>query len=168
MSAEEQNNELEELLALEEELQFEQFDYDVAWALGCSIVELARSRSLGIVVAIRRNGQRLFHAALAGTTADNDDWIERKSRVVDRFAHSSRYVGALVDSAESRLSEATFEDSYRLDAALFAAHGGAFPIILKGSGMIGTVTVSGLPQLEDHGLVVDGIRRFLSSSKKSV
>ena len=154
---------LDALLALETELQFDHFDHDVAWALGCSIVELARSRSAGVVVDIRRNGQRLFHAALAGTAADNDDWIDRKSRVVDRFGHSSLYMGALMASAESRFAESTFEQSYRLDAGLFAAHGGAFPVIVRGSGVVGTVAVSGLPQLEDHALVVEGIRRFLAS-----
>lgn len=160
-----QQDELAELLALEEELQFDHFDLEVAWALGCSIVELARSRALPVVVSIRRNGQCQFHAALQGATADNDAWIERKSRVVDRFGHSSRYMGALLESAESRFSEATFEESYRLDPAIYAAHGGAFPIVVRRSGMVGTVTVSGLPQLEDHGLVVEGIRRYLAASK---
>ena len=157
------HEDLNALLALETELQFDHFDHDVAWALGCSIVEFARSRSAGVVVNIRRNGQRLFHAALAGTAADNDDWIERKSRVVDRFGHSSLYLGALMESTENRFSESTFEVSYRLDASLFAAHGGAFPIIVRGSGMVGTVAVSGLPQLEDHALVVEGVRRFLAA-----
>jgi len=154
---------LDSLLALETELQFDHFDHDVAWALGCSIVEFARSRSAGVVVNIRRNGQRLFHAALPGTAADNDDWIERKSRVVDRFGHSSLYLGALLASAENRFSESSFEQSYRLDAALFAAHGGAFPVIVRGSGVVGTVAVSGLPQLDDHALVVEGLRKFLAS-----
>jgi len=157
------NENLDSLLALETELQFDHFDHDIAWALGCSIVELARSRSTGVVVNIRRNGQRLFHAALAGTAADNDDWIERKSRVVDRFGHSSLYLGTLMASADSRFSESTFEESYRLDASLFAAHGGAFPVIVRGTGMVGTIAVSGLPQLEDHALVVEGVRRFLAS-----
>jgi len=161
--SEEPHENLDSLLALETELQFDHFDHDVAWALGCSIVEFARAQSAGVVVNIRRNGQRLFHAALAGTAADNDDWIERKSRVVDRFGHSSLYMGALLTSAENRFSENTFEQSYRLDGGLFAAHGGAFPIIVRGSGVVGTVAVSGLPQLEDHALVVEGIRRFLAS-----
>lgn len=156
-------DDLNSLLSLETELQFDHFDYDVAWALGCSIVEFAKSRSAGVVVDIRRNGQRLFHAALPGTSADNDDWIERKSRVVDRFGHSSLYMGVLMASGENRFSESTFEESYRLDASLFAAHGGAFPVGVRGSGVVGTVAVSGLPQLEDHALVVECVRRFLAS-----
>ncbi|MCL2465425.1 MAG: heme-degrading domain-containing protein [Micrococcales bacterium] len=149
-------------MAQEERLQFEHFDFDVAWALGCFMVELARSRSLGVAIAIRRNGQRLFHAALPGATADNDEWIERKSRVVDRFAHSSRYMGALMESPENNAAGVTFEQNFRLDPLRFAAHGGAFPVIVRGSGMIGTVTVSGLPQLEDHAFIVEALGRFLS------
>lgn len=160
-----QQSELGALLALEKELQFDYFDHEVAWRLGCSMVELARSRSLGVVISVRRNGQRLFHAALPGATADNDDWIDRKSRVVERFAHSSQYMAALMESADNRFAEATFEESYRLDPAIFAAHGGAFPIVVRRSGMVGTVAVSGLPSLEDHGFVVESVRRFLADSK---
>src|SRR5215469_1195291 len=36
----------------------------------------------------------------------------------------------------------------------FAAHGGGFPILLEGTGCIGTITVSGLPQREDHALAL--------------
>ena len=43
---------------------------------------------------------------------------------------------------------------------MYAAHGGAFPIAVEGAGVIGTVVVSGLPQLEDHALVVEALERF--------
>ena len=43
----------------------------------------------------------------------------------------------------------------------FAAHGGAFPVIVRDVGVVGTVTVSGLPQEEDHRLVVAVLRAFL-------
>ena len=42
------------------------------------------------------------------------------------------------------------------------AAGGAFPIRVRGVGLVGTVTVSGLPQLEDHRLVVTTLERFLA------
>jgi uncharacterized protein (UPF0303 family) len=44
---------------------------------------------------------------------------------------------------------------------VYAAHGGSFPINITGSGLIGTATVSGLPQAADHALVVEAIERFL-------
>jgi uncharacterized protein (UPF0303 family) len=49
-----------------------------------------------------------------------------------------------------------------LDPALYAAHGGAFPIRVAGAGVIGVVAVSGLPQREDHALVVTALTQFLS------
>jgi uncharacterized protein (UPF0303 family) len=144
----------EELLAQEAELQFERFDNDTALALGQALVAAARQADLAVTVDVRRGEQQLFHAALAGTAADNDAWIERKNRVVRRFGHSSFYVGTL-------LGDATMEEKFLLDGTRFAAHGGAFPVIVRDVGMVGTVTVSGLPQVEDHRLVVAVLRDFL-------
>ena len=105
---------------------------------------------------MRRNGQQLFHAALPGTAPDNDAWIVRKTRVVDRFGRSSLNVGE-----RARQAGTTFEEQMRLDPDLYAAHGGAFPVTVRGVGVIGTVAVSGLPQLEDHRLVVEVLSEFL-------
>jgi uncharacterized protein (UPF0303 family) len=38
-----------------------------------------------------------------------------------------------------------------------ADHGGSFPIVVDGVGCIGAVTVSGLPQRDDHDLVVEAL-----------
>jgi uncharacterized protein (UPF0303 family) len=57
----------------------------------------------------------------------------------------------------------TFEESSRLDVDSYAAHGGAFPVIVRNVGVIGTVTVSGLPQEQDHRLVVRILREFLAA-----
>ena len=149
--------ELAELLAQEEELQFTTFTNTTAWELGCALVDAAQRDRLGVTVDIRRGDQQLFHAALDGTAADNDAWIERKVRVVRRFGHSSFYVGT-----ELRLAQTTIRDKYLLDEAEYAPHGGAFPVIVRGVGMVGTVTVSGLPLEDDHRLVVDGLRAFLA------
>ncbi len=64
---------------------------------------------------------------------------------------------------EFRVRGGSFDEDSRLDVADFAAHGGAFPILVRGTGCVGTVAVSGLPQLEDHQLVVDTLERFLEA-----
>lgn len=141
----------------EQRLVLPAFDNDDAWRLGNLVVELARARSASVTVDIRRNGQQLFHCALPGTSADNDAWIERKVRTVNRYGHASYLVG-LRHAAKGT----TFEASSRLDPDTYAAHGGAFPIILAGTGPVGTVAVSGLPQREDHELVVAALETYLS------
>jgi uncharacterized protein (UPF0303 family) len=153
--------ELDDLIAgLEQQelrLQFTRFDNDDAWTLGCLIVTLAKERNLPVAVDIRRHGHQLFHAALPGATPDNDAWIERKVRVVDRFGAASYLVGRRL-SAKGR----TLDESQGVDPAQYAAHGGAFPVRIRDVGVVGTVTVSGLPQADDHALVVEAIGRFLT------
>src|SRR5215470_638056 len=85
---------VQELFEQESRLVFTRFDNETALALGQHLLAAARERALPVTISVRRNGQRLFHAALPGTSADNDAWIERKSRVVDRYGHSSFLVGA--------------------------------------------------------------------------
>ncbi|MFG2117624.1 heme-degrading domain-containing protein [Streptomyces sp. NPDC048710] len=147
---------VEELEAQERRLVFRRFTHDDAWALGSLLVELARERQAPVAVDIRRAGQQLFHAALPGSTPDNDAWIDRKRRVVERYGASSYLVGA-----RFRAKGTTFEDSARLDPDTYAAHGGSFPIHVENVGVIGTVTVSGLPQLQDHRFVVEALEQFL-------
>ncbi|MCW7946558.1 hypothetical protein AAW14_32435 [Streptomyces hygroscopicus] len=144
-----------ELEAQEHRLTLHHFTYDDAWALGTLLVELARARKAPVAIDIRRGGQQLFHAALPGSTPDNDAWIDRKRRVVERYGCSSLLVGS-----RFRAKGTTFEESSRLDPDVYAAHGGAFPVTVEGAGVIGTVVVSGLPQVEDHALVVEALERF--------
>ncbi len=140
----------------ERELRFATFSNDDAWELGGLLVALAAERELAVTVDIRRGRQQLFHAARPGTTPDNDSWIERKSRVVERFGMSSYLAGL-----RHRAAGTTFAEKQGLPVQEYAAHGGAFPVHVEGVGIVGVVTVSGLPQAEDHALVVEAVRRFL-------
>lgn len=149
------------LLAEEDRLVFSQFDYSVAWELGLRLRAAALEARLPVAISIRRNGQCLFHAALPGSSADNDAWLRRKAAVAERYGHSSYFVGCRF-RAEGR----DFDTDSRLEVSVFAAHGGAFPIILGTSGCIGTVAVSGLPQVEDHRFVVTQLERFLTDTNQ--
>lgn len=148
---------LAQLADQEKRLQFTQFDNETALALGAHLLAAARARGLPVTISVRRGGQRLFHAALPGTSADNDAWIDRKSRVVDRYGHSSFLVGT-----QFRAKGGSFETDSRLDPDEYAAHGGAFPVLVRGVGPVGTVGVSGLPQAEDHAFVVEQLAAFLA------
>lgn len=145
-----------DLAAEEQELQVGSFTNDDAWELGGALVATARRDRLPVAVAISRNGHWLFSAALTGATPDNDTWIERKSAVVHRFGHSSLFVRqASVERGT------TFEAEFGLDPQRYAAHGGAFPVLVRDVGPVGVVAVSGLPQLEDHRMVVAALRDHL-------
>jgi len=155
------NLELVQLVATLEEqertLVFTRFDNDDAWRLGCLLVEIAQERSLPVTIDVRRGGQQLFHASLPGTTPDNDTWVDRKVRVTERFGASSYLVGT-----RARADGTTFAEQHDLPVQRYAAHGGCFPVRVKDVGPVGTVTVSGLPQGDDHDLVVEAITTFLS------
>lgn len=148
---------LEQLLQEEQELQFVSFNESTAWQIGSQLVERARKQGLPVAIDIMRGSHQLFHASLSGASADNDEWIKRKVRVVYRFGHSSFYVGQLLKSKGKSIQEA-----YSISESDYAPYGGSFPVTVKGTGMIGTITVSGLPQEEDHRLVVHAIREYLA------
>jgi uncharacterized protein (UPF0303 family) len=154
------NDEQRALIAsLEEQerrLVFTRFDNTDAWRLGSAMAAAATERNLPVTIDIRRGGQQLFHAALPGTTAENDSWIERKVNVVNRFAAASYLVGRRLAARGTALDEAL-----GVEPRLFAAHGGAFPVRVKDVGVVGTVTVSGLPQADDHAFVTEMIGAFL-------
>ena len=101
---------LDELEAQEARLVFDRFDEDTAWELGVALREAALAAGLPVAISIRRNGQRLFHAALPGASADNDGWLARKSAVVDRYGRSSLRVGE-----QFRVDGGSFDEDSRLD-----------------------------------------------------
>lgn len=150
-------NLLDEVIKQEEELQFEEFTNETALELGMIVIDKATREKLPIVIDIARNGQQLFHYAFKGTTPDNDQWIIRKNRIVNRFYKSSYRLWAYLASIGK-----TLEERYYLSSMEYSAIGGAFPIILKSVGVVGTIAVSGLAHDQDHQVVISAIREFLS------
>jgi uncharacterized protein (UPF0303 family) len=144
------SRDLERIEHQESELTFPKFDLDVAWQLGQRLHQLASDRRLPVVIDVRYFGQSLFYSALPGSVPDNADWVRRKSNIVARFHRSSYAVGLTLQQAKTTLLE-----RYALSVTDFSAHGGSFPIQVKGVGVIGAVSVSGLPQRADHELVVE-------------
>ena len=136
----------------ESTLRFPRFDEATAWALGSRLRTLALERSLPVVIDVRRFGLPLFYAALPGTTPDNPEWVRRKSNLTARFLRSSYAIGISLQLAGSNLTE-----KYGLSPAEFVSHGGSFPIHVIHAGVLGSVTVSGLPQRQDHELVVEAL-----------
>ncbi|MAY61210.1 MAG: hypothetical protein CML29_03280 [Rhizobiales bacterium] len=149
-------NDIEILKRQEETLRFDAFSEEDAWTLGSLMRKRAVEKGLPLVIDIRIAGRALFYTALPGTAPDNPDWVRRKINVVMRYHVSSYRKGRELAASGSVLDE----DRGVLPVDM-APHGGCFPIHLKGTGIVGTVTVSGIPQREDHGFVVACLCEYL-------
>ncbi len=148
---------LDRVEAEERELLLPSFDLADAWRLGTQMRDAAVAANLPIVIGITLGEARVFHTALPGSSADNDSWLDRKTRVVRRYGRSSYRVGL-----SFRVNGKDFDADSRLDTALYAAHGGVFPLVVSRAGLVGTTGVSGLPQADDHAFVVAQLRAFIA------
>ncbi|WP_256709802.1 heme-degrading domain-containing protein [Paenibacillus sp. FSL H8-0548] len=151
------DEQLKQMEQEEQELWFSSFTNETALALGLAVVKEARQNGKRITVDVTRAGQRLFLHAMEGTSVENEDWIRRKNNVSNYFGTSSWHTACRL-----RSEGLTMEEKHGLPVADYVGAGGAFPLIVRGEGQIGTVTVSGLPDQEDHDLLVSVLRRFLS------
>jgi len=135
--------------------ELERLDHDLAWQLGTAVVQRCRAGRLPVTVAIWLGDQRVFHSAQAGSSADNDQWVERKARIVRHFGTSSAevhetYVG---DDVEA------FLRLFALPIDRYFPAGGAVPLVVRGT-MVGVLAISGLPSSEDHDLAVESLREL--------
>jgi len=153
---------LERVSLQERELQLTRMDEQMAWEIGTRLRAMAEERGLAVVVDVRRFGQPLFYTALKGTTPDNVSWVHRKSNVVARFHRSSYGVGLTMKSKNDSL------EARGLPINEYASHGGSFPLAVKDAGIVGSVTVSGLPQRADHELVVEALCALLGKDYASL
>jgi uncharacterized protein (UPF0303 family) len=150
------DQDLEKISLQEKLLQFPRFDSETAWAIGSALKLAAEQRKVSVAIDIRLDDRPLFSYSMPGTTPDNWEWIRRKRNVVARYHRSSYAIGLKHQRANT-----TLESTTGLDIKDYSTHGGCFPIILAGTGCIGTITVSGLPQREDHQLVVSVLQKYL-------
>jgi uncharacterized protein (UPF0303 family) len=145
-----------ELERQESDLVFPSFDHDDAWRLGSRIAAIAREAGHPVGIDIRRPGLILFRAALPGSTPDQESWIARKAAVVLRKESSSALVKMQLDAKGVSPADAG------LDPVEYAVTGGSFPIRVRGVGVVAAATASGLSSLDDHALIVEGIRAHLA------
>jgi uncharacterized protein (UPF0303 family) len=147
-------SEIEKVAAQEQLLIFETFDEATAWQLGNILRTKAEAAGQSVAIDIRLGDDCLFFTAMKGTTPENADWARRKRNLVNKLQRSSYALGLARKNGEA----------VPADDADHAAHGGCFTIRVVNTGFIGTATVSGLPQREDHILVVEGIAQLLKIS----
>lgn len=135
--------------AQEAALVFDRFDDDTAFAIGKAIRDEAAAKGRAIAIDIRLWSRPLFYASMAGTTAENADWLRRKGNTVRRYGCSTyRHV------ADGQSQNYQFPAWRNLDPTEYVAAGGGFPITVKGAGPIGAICVSGLTDRDDHNVIV--------------
>ena len=149
----------EDLAILEQQehvLRFASFNAETAWQLGCILRDLLLDHRAGGTIEIELADHLLFACVTPTATPGQADWVRRKRNVVRRFGRSSYAIGLTLES-----NDETIESRHCLDTEDFAAHGGGFPILLECTGPVGSVAVSGLPQRDDHNLVITALAKLL-------
>lgn len=147
---------LERLAEQERRLQFPHFGAADAWTLGETLKTMAEASGVAVTIEIRLGRETVFFYAMPGTAPANADWARRKRNSVELLHHSSYRIGC-----ELKRDGGTLDDKMGLPARDYASHGGCFPLLLDGLGCIGAVTVSGLPQRDDHAMVVEALARLI-------
>lgn len=151
---------IEKIAEQERVLRFTAFDETVAWRLGIEMRARAEALNAPAVIDIRSHERVLFSTSLPGSSPDNLEWVRRKSNVVHQFYKASYRFGL-----ELRAKGAMVSADSGLDPMDYAPHGGSFPIWVEAAGFIGAITVSGLPQREDHNLIVAALCQFLGKDE---
>lgn len=151
-------DEIAQVQRQEQELVLPAFDEAVAFAIGSSVRERALREGLSLVVDLRTWDRQLFFAATPGTTADNAEWVRRKVNTVRRFQRASYRL--VLERGEE-----PFPPQTGADPADYVIAGGGFPIRVTGAGIIGSLTISGLPGRKDHGVAVDALCDHLGKAR---
>ena len=144
----------QDALAEELTLGFPAFSYADAWQLGQRMVAEAMAREYPVAIAIGFGVQRVFHAALPGSAATNDHWLDRKFRAVAVHDCSS-----WVLACQQRAEGGDYFAQGGYERAQIALAGGAVPLRVQGS-LIGAVGVSGLAEEDDHRFVVQALKDY--------
>jgi uncharacterized protein (UPF0303 family) len=151
-----------ECLAQEDRLIFSSFNRADALTLGLSILNRAKAYPDPVAVSVTINGVCVFRHFADGARLDSEYWLDRKRRSVELMTMSSlrfRYWLEL---------EGQILEDRKVDPDQYALYGGGFPILLHGTGMVGSVCISGLPDhLADHQIVVDALSDLLRTKSRT-
>lgn len=137
-------------------LEVPTFDNDDAVALGVVAVDAIRELGRTLAVRIVLRGDVVFQAKLATTGPGNDPWLRGKAAVAERFGEPSLRVRRTHEEAGT-----PFEERDDVDHDVLKAHGGSLPIRVAGE-LVGTITMSGEPDVVDHQVVTEAARRYLA------
>jgi uncharacterized protein (UPF0303 family) len=154
---------LDELHEQERRLVLPSLDENDAIGIGLLLLAMATERELVVTIEVRRGHRVVFRAARTGTNAHNDMYVAGKVRVVEHFGHAS-----LLERLRHEAAGTTFAEATSLAFPEYAPHGGGVPLIVAGTGPVGVAIVSGLPQQDDHALIVEALEAWLAGRRPTL
>jgi uncharacterized protein (UPF0303 family) len=130
------------------------FSSEDAADLGLCAVEVITERELDLAVDIVLRDYLVFRVRLGTTGPENDPWLLGKAAVARYFEEPSLLVRRRLEASGQTVADVGLDpDAYR-------AHGGSIPLRAGGE-IVGTITASGEPDVVDHDVAAEALRRFL-------
>ncbi|CAM1362998.1 heme-degrading domain-containing protein [Tenacibaculum xiamenense] len=133
-------------------ITLQKFSNNSALKMGLKIIDLARERNQKIAIEICRLNHSIFLYVDDTLPADKHNWLKRKANVAKHFEESSLSV-----KNDLKNGNMTLEGTFQLSNKDYLAKGGSIPLFVENAGMIGTITVSGLSDVEDHQIIIDSL-----------
>lgn len=158
---EELKNKMNQVKETQKKCVVESFTNAEAFSLGSYIYEKALKEGKPVAISVTRNRQKLFYAATEGTTVENDHWVMRKENSTYFFNKPTFETGLYMQIRNDNIW-----DKYGIARGEYSQNGGSIPIMAKGIGMIGSATVSGMSQEEDHNFVTEAVLEWIEMQKK--
>lgn len=141
----------------EKEFQFAHFSREEALQFGLKLHENAKKHADPVAIEITIGEVTVFRYFADGVAPDCTLWLDRKRAAVRLMDMSSlRFAAWLECTGQTLESRGLAPDGY-------ACCGGGFPLTLRGTGVVGSICVSGLPNhLDDHQLIIDTLAEWFA------
>lgn len=149
----------EELLKIlekqEEILVFDEFSNEDALKLGNILAEITENVENPISIRVFMNDTIVFQYTMDCDSEVRFGWTYRKYQLIKKTGHSSMH-GKVRAMFLDELKELTAKpDEYGFGC-------GGFPITVRNEGIIGALTLSGLPDPADHLYVVKALETMIN------
>lgn len=141
----------------ESDCTLDALSYETAITIGQLATEMALLRKLPIIIEVMYDGRTVYKSALEGSKVESENWILRKSRVVNLKHHSTMY--ERVKAEEVGLD---WHADNGVASETHAIHGGGLPLKSRDKGFEGILLISGLPLVEDHLFAVEVLTSFIN------
>ena len=136
-----------EVLQLEKELSFQEFNNHDVYQLGQIIVNhIEKNQLKNVRIRIVLDGDIVFQYLMDGKKGVV--WLDRKQKTVEKYGHS-----IYLENEENGTYQADEKDESLIIC------GGGFPLIIQNE-LRGSILVSGLAHDEDHQVIVDCLRKI--------